>query len=349
MTPQPSVSLLLPNKDNGPVLDLFFERLAAHTTYPNHEIIVADDGSTDRSLEILRRWRDSNRFPNFTLLEREHAGIVETLNAALDAVSGEVIVRLDGDATVETRGWLEKMLAFQGLSDANGVTVAKMIFDSGLVHTCGVNLVGPGGMHDRGARLLAPGVVERVPEREAEGIDVPAEVDAALGCWTMFPTELAREIGGWDPRYWPVWIEDVDFAFAARVHGRKVFYLPDVRVVHRVGMRNPRIERSRAKLGLFALNRRIGRFVPSAVRASVAERARLGEDDPDRHEVLVRHFAHWREKWGFDALYPDVDAILERYRGTEVGWAYDPEMRRAGEEIVERHLQATAASAPKSG
>jgi glycosyltransferase involved in cell wall biosynthesis len=185
------------------VLDLFFERLAAHTTYPDFEIVAADDGSTDASLEIMRRWRDSGRFPHFTLLEREHSGIVPTLNAALEAVAGEVIVRLDGDATVETPGWLEKMLAFQGLSDVIGVTVAKIIFDSGLVHTCGVNLVGEGGMHDRGARLIAPGDVERVPEEEAEGIDVPAEVDAALGCWTMFPTALAREIGGWGPRIGP--------------------------------------------------------------------------------------------------------------------------------------------------
>ena len=96
------------------MLDLFFERLAEHTTYPNFEIVAADDGSTDASLEIMRRWRDSGRFENFTLLEREHSGIVPTLNAALEAVAGEVIVRLDGDATVETPGWLEKMLAFQG-------------------------------------------------------------------------------------------------------------------------------------------------------------------------------------------------------------------------------------------
>jgi hypothetical protein len=112
-----------------------------------------------------------------------------------------------------------------------------------------------------------------------------------------------------------------------------------VRVIHRVGMRNPRMEQSRAKLALFAINRRIGHLVPGAVRAAVADRARVGEQDPAKHEVLVRHFAHWREKWGFDALQPDVDAILERYRGTEVGWAHDPDMRRAGEEIVERHLR----------
>jgi GT2 family glycosyltransferase len=339
----PSVSLLVPNKDNGRVLELFFSRLAEHTTYPNFEIVAADDGSSDDSLAIMRRWRDSGRFANFTLLEREHSGIVDTLNAALEAVSGELIVRLDGDATVETPGWLERMVAFQSLSDRIGVTVAKVVFDSGLIHTCGVNVVGAGGMHDRGTKLLGPGGnVERPREEDAVGVDRPAEVDAALGCWTMFPTSLAREIGGWDRAYSPVWIEDIDFAFAARTRDRKVFYLPDVRVIHRVGMRDPRTPQSPLKRALLRANRRVGRLVPPAVRARVAERAGIGDKDPGKHDILVRHFAHWQEKWGFDALDPDVDAVLERYRGTEVCWAYDDEMRRAGEEIVERHLSTTA-------
>ena len=44
---RPPVSLILPNRNNGPVLDLVLERLAAHTTYPDVELIVVDDGSTD--------------------------------------------------------------------------------------------------------------------------------------------------------------------------------------------------------------------------------------------------------------------------------------------------------------
>ena len=51
------VSLILPNKNNDRVLDLFFERLAVHTTRTDYELIVVDDGSTDRSREVLRRWQ----------------------------------------------------------------------------------------------------------------------------------------------------------------------------------------------------------------------------------------------------------------------------------------------------
>jgi GT2 family glycosyltransferase len=345
--PEPPVSLLLPNRDNEAVLDLFFQKLAANTTYSNVELIAADDGSTDGSVAILRRWRESGRFPSFTLLEREHSGIVPTLNAALAAAGGEIVVRLDGDATIETPGWLERMLAFQTLSDRIGVTVASVILDSGRVHTYGINVVCPEGIHDRGARLVEPigrrtvaGELEHPMEGAAPTDASPTEVDAALGCWTMFPADLARELGGWDEAYSPVWFEDIDFSFAARVHGRKVFHLPDLRVIHRVGMRRPRVPQSRAKLALIDANRRFGRFVPDRLRAVVGERAGVGERDPVKHALLERHHAHWRAKWGFDPLNPDVDQILRTYAGTEVCWAHDEAMRRAGEELAGRYSAA---------
>src|SRR5919202_2494223 len=98
----PPVSLLLPNRDNAGVLDLTLERLAAHTTYPDFELLVVDDGSSDGSRAILRRWRDSGRFRSFTLLEREHSGVAASLNAAAAAAGGELLASLDRDPTVET-------------------------------------------------------------------------------------------------------------------------------------------------------------------------------------------------------------------------------------------------------
>jgi glycosyltransferase involved in cell wall biosynthesis len=97
---RPPVSLILPNRNNGPVLDLTLHRLLRHTTYPDFERVVVDDGSTDASRRILRRWRDERRFPSFTLLEREQRGAAAALNDALAHAGGELVVQLDGDATV---------------------------------------------------------------------------------------------------------------------------------------------------------------------------------------------------------------------------------------------------------
>jgi glycosyltransferase involved in cell wall biosynthesis len=338
----PPVSLLMPNKNNEPVLDLFFTKLRDHTTYPAFELIVADDGSTDRSLQILRRWRDSGAFPAFRLIERGSSGIIETLNAGLAEASGEIVVRLDGDATIETPGWLERMLSFY-LSDRRvGVVVGKIVFDSGHVHSYGMNVVGPEGVHDRGTRPTEPVGrrtldinVERPLAADGDGGDEIAEIDGAIGCCTMFSRELAERIGGFDTIYNPVGFEDFDFALGARRLGSKVFFFPEVEVIHRLTLRNPRTDGSRREWLLWRLRRRIGGLFPQGVRSAVARAAKLGDHDPERVAMLRRHYESWRRKWGWDPINPDMEELLDRYRGTEVCWRYDEDRRHAGEAIIE--------------
>lgn len=55
------------------------------------EIVVVDDGSTDGTLDLLRRLQ------GIQLLKRPHRGIVATLNDGLEAAQGEYIARMDAD------------------------------------------------------------------------------------------------------------------------------------------------------------------------------------------------------------------------------------------------------------
>ncbi len=156
MSDTPMVSLLMPNMNNEPLLDEFFEKLASHTTYPNVEIVVVDDGSTDDSRTILRRWRDEGPWRSFTLIEQDNAGVIAAFNRCLENSDGEVVVRLDGDATIETPGWLEKMLSFHALSDRVGMVVAKIVFETGYIHSFGRSVIDAEGLRDRGTQILEP-------------------------------------------------------------------------------------------------------------------------------------------------------------------------------------------------
>jgi GT2 family glycosyltransferase len=326
------------------VLDLFFERLHANTDHDDFELIVVDDGSTDRSREILRRWRDSGRFREFKLIEREASGVVDSLNAGLGAADGELIVRLDGDATIETPGWLGRLLDFHASDDRIGVVGAKIVFDSGHIHNVGMDIVGPEGLHDRGTRIAEPAgrrtldiEVERPLARDVDPAITGqvAEVDGVIGCLALFSRELAERIGGWDTLWSPVAFEDFDFALSARARGWKVFFFPEVEVTHRVSLRNPR-EDSRKELWLWRARRAVGDFVPLALRKRVAKAAKIADHDPVRVALLERHYASWRRKWGWDPLNPDMDAIRERWGATEVWWRHDEGRRAAGEDIVQR-------------
>jgi GT2 family glycosyltransferase len=337
------VSLVVPNMNNGPALDVFFRKLERNTSYRDIELVVADDGSTDSSLRVLRRWRDSGRFPSFTLIERQHSGIIDTLNEALAYAKGELIVRMDGDATVETPGWLETMMRLHDTDDSVGVVAGRVVLDSGLVHAYGVNCICPEGFHDGGTTITEPvgrrtmhGNVTRPREHDSNGADGAREVDGAIGCLQLFSAELAREIGGWDTGFAPVWFEDVDFTLEARRRGRKVFLLPEVRVLHRVGLRNPRsTEPRRTELALLWLNRAVGRFVPQRIKDRVSAAARLEPElDQEKMALVRRHYAYWREKWGFDMLNPDMEEIRRRYAGTEICWALEDERREHGRRIA---------------
>jgi len=346
LAPAPRVSLLLPTYNAATILDHVLERLAANTTYPDVEVIAVDDGSTDGSGDILRRWAGSGRFPAFRVIEKANGGAIETLNTALEAATGEVVVQLDADASVETPGWVEKMLGLLRTDDRVGVVTVKVVTDSGAIHACGSNLVGDAGAHDRSTRLLEPVgfrtwhfQVERTPEGAAPEIeDTLAEVDAGLGCCLMYRRSDAVAAGGYDVRYSPVWFDDIDLGLSIRRLGRKVFYLPDVRVIHHLEGRQPTATTLRGR-GRRALKR----IVPPDVRQRIR---RLRPDDgghsPGQLERLRHHHAAWREKWGWDLLNPDMAAVLDRWGGTEVCWRYDPERRAAGEEIAEAFRSGAA-------
>ena len=339
LAPAPRVSLLLPTYNAATILDHVLERLAANTTYPDVEVIAVDDGSTDGSGDILRRWAGSGRFPAFRVIEKPNGGAIETLNTALDAATGEVVVQLDADASVETPGWLERMLSLLRSDDRVGAVTVKVVMDSGKIHACGVDLVGEAGFRDRPARLLEPVGsrtwhfrVERVPEGRAPEVeDALAEVDAGVGCCLMYRRSDAVAVGGYDVRYSPVWFDDLDLCLGIRRLGRKVLYLPDVRVIHHTEGRDP----AATSPGVRG-RKLLKRAVPARVKSRLLRlRPGTGGHTPAQLERIRHHRAAWREKWGWDVLNPDVQAIRERWGDTEVCWRLDPERRAAGEAIVE--------------
>jgi hypothetical protein len=132
----------------------------------------------------------------------------------------------------------------------------------------------------------------------------------------LYPRALAQEIGGYDPGFSPVWFDDLDLCLSARRLGRKVFVLPDVHVVHRASLRNPR----EGGGGAAAARRAAGRVVPQGVKDRVIAAARLDRPAPEQLARLRHHYAYWREKWGWDPLNPDLAEIRRRWGATQLCW-----------------------------
>lgn len=91
MEKQPSVSVVIPTYNYGQYIKEAIDS-ALEQTLPPCEIIVADDGSTDDTAQIVAEYGDKVRYIRY-----EHKGICHLRNAVLDEIKGDWFVNLDAD------------------------------------------------------------------------------------------------------------------------------------------------------------------------------------------------------------------------------------------------------------
>src|SRR5436305_11764547 len=90
----PAVSVLMPVYNAQRYIAAAVQSILDQT-FTDFELIVVDDGSTDRSGDILRGF--AARDPRVKLISRPNTGYVVALNEALATATGEFIARMDAD------------------------------------------------------------------------------------------------------------------------------------------------------------------------------------------------------------------------------------------------------------
>lgn len=94
----PKVSVVMPCYNDGRYLEEAI-RSAQTQTYPNVEIIVVDDGSTDE--QTLQTLRSVSQLEGITILHSQHAGPSGARNHGIAHSDAEYILPLDSDDTIE--------------------------------------------------------------------------------------------------------------------------------------------------------------------------------------------------------------------------------------------------------
>ena len=96
-------------------------------SHVNLEVILINDGSTDNSAQLCRRFTYD---PRVILVDRENWGLSRTRQQGIDMAKGEYFCNLDSDDMLDTQ-FVEKMLRCAGETGADIVTCGRKDFDDG--------------------------------------------------------------------------------------------------------------------------------------------------------------------------------------------------------------------------
>jgi len=107
---RPKVSIIVPVKNEEKVVGRLLEALV-NLTYPNKEVIVVEDGSTDRTGEICKRFAE--KYPSVIKCYRREVseGKPSAINFAVKKATGEIVAIYDADTVVKP-DVLEKILPY---------------------------------------------------------------------------------------------------------------------------------------------------------------------------------------------------------------------------------------------
>jgi poly-beta-1,6 N-acetyl-D-glucosamine synthase len=113
----PMVSIIVPAYNEEKVIEGTVKTLL-EIDYPNKEILVVNDGSTDNTEAILRPYALEGKI---RLINRPNAGKAAALNLGFNLAQGEIIVTIDADGALERKSVTELIANYE---DSEVVAVA---------------------------------------------------------------------------------------------------------------------------------------------------------------------------------------------------------------------------------
>ena len=204
------------------MLRTYLPSVIAHTK--GAEIIVADNGSTDDSLEVLHK-----EFPSVkTIVLDTNYGFAEGYNKALEQVESEYVVLLNSDVEV-TEGWLSPLLDYMTAHPEVAAVQPKIRawrerdrFEH--AGAAGGYLSWLGYPYCRGRRF------GRV-EQDHGQYDTIAEIDWTTGACMCVRTSIYKECGGLDAAFF-AHQEEIDLCWRMRNKGWKLACIPQSVIYH---------------------------------------------------------------------------------------------------------------------
>ena len=101
------VSVVIPAYNEEKAIGKCLDSLIGQKTLNDYEVIVVDNGSTDKTSEVIKKYKNKL---NLVLIKELRKGRGQARFTGFAAAKGDIILSLDGDS-IASRDWIEKMVA----------------------------------------------------------------------------------------------------------------------------------------------------------------------------------------------------------------------------------------------
>ena len=218
------VAIVILNWNGAKLLEEFLPSVIEHSPAEMSEIVVADNGSTDNSIAILRE-----KFPSVRIIPFDHNyGFAEGYNRAIREIDNEYVVLLNSDVEV-TPGWLDAPLSALEADPAIAAAQPKILswHNKERFEYAGA----AGGYIDIYGYPFCRGRVLHVVEKDHGQYDTTADILWATGACLFIRTDIYKEAGGLDAEFF-AHQEEVDMCWRLRSRGYRLVCTPQSVVYH---------------------------------------------------------------------------------------------------------------------
>ncbi|MFN8238357.1 MAG: glycosyltransferase family 2 protein [Chitinophagales bacterium] len=221
---QPKISVVILNYNGKGWLEKFLPNVIEHSTYPNAEIIVADNASTDDSMAFMA----SHHLAIRVIQNQQNNGYAGGYNKALKQIKSDYYVLLNSDVEV-TPGWIENVMDFMLKDPLMAACQPKILSysDKSYFEYAGA----AGGFIDKYGYPFCRGRIFDTNERDEGQYNQSCEIFWASGACLFVRADLYHSTGGLDEDFF-AHMEEIDLCWRLKNLGYKIGYCAESVVYH---------------------------------------------------------------------------------------------------------------------
>jgi GT2 family glycosyltransferase len=236
---QPDLSVIIVNWNTRELLLNCIESFYRTVKGLTSEIFVVDNGSTDGSVDSVRR-----TFPEIELIQNErNLGFARANNEALRKRRGRYALLLNTDVIL-THGAVETLVEFMDHNPTVGIAGGQLVNGDGSKQNSFDNFpsLTTEALNKSLLRILFP---RRYPSKRVN-YENPIDVHSVIGACMIVRSQSMQEVGLLDEDYF-FFLEETDWCYRMRRGKWGVCHIPQARIVHLQG-KTANMVRGRAKI-----------------------------------------------------------------------------------------------------